>query len=229
MAETATERHWQGVHESKAPEQNSWFEPSPEHSLRLIEVLDLPLDAAIVDVGGGTSHFAGELLARGYEDVTVTDVSEAALERAQADLGQHAGDVTWVAGDIRTQDLGREFDLWHDRAVFHFQVEAADRDAYLASLRRSLASEGGVVVATFGPAGPTSCSGLPVRRYGADELDAELGDEFDLTASELLEHITPSENPQQFLYAVFRRTAPCADAWPAGAIVPAPMQSATSR
>jgi SAM-dependent methyltransferase len=201
----ATERHWEHVHETKAPEETSWFEPSPESSLRLIEALELDPAAAIVDVGGGASRLAARLLDRGFADLTVTDISAAALARAQADLGERAADVAWAVGDIRSQDLGRRFDLWHDRAVFHFQVDPADRLAYVDRLRRGVAPGGHAIIATFGPDGPTSCSGLPVRRYGADELAAELGEGLQLEGAELVVHETPAGNRQQFLYTTVRR------------------------
>ena len=204
-AEVEPQRHWQRVYASREPEETSWFEPVPAVSLRLIESLGLPPSAAVVDVGGGASRLAAELLARGFGDVTVTDVSAAAVERARADLGADADRVTWRVGDIRGQDLGRRFDLWHDRAMFHFLVEPTDRAAYVDLLRRSVAAGGHALIATFGPDGPEACSGLPVRRYGADELAGELGDEFTLTRSELVVHRTPGGNGQQFLYAVFRR------------------------
>ena len=205
-AHVETERHWQDVHRSKAPAEVSWFESSPATSLRLIESLGLPTDVPIVDVGGGTSHLGAELLARGYTDVTVTDVSAAALDRVRAELGDPADRITWVVGDVRDLDLGREFDVWHDRALFHFQVGRGDREGYRGTLNRSVARGGYVLIAAFGPAGPTSCSGLPVHRYDAEELGAELGDEFRLEASELYVHETPGGNRQQFIYAVFRRT-----------------------
>ena len=171
----------------------------------MVERLRLPSDAAILDAGGGASRLAGELLVRGFSDVTVTDISAAALARARAELGERADAVTWVQGDLRTLDLGRRFDLWHDRAVLHFQVEATDRAAYLDTLGRSLAGGGYAVIATFGPEGPTSCSGLPVRRYDADALVAELGPEYELELAEIVTHPTPGGDVQQFLYAVLRR------------------------
>jgi SAM-dependent methyltransferase len=183
----------------------SWFERSPETSLRLIDSLSLPPSASIVDVGGGASRLVAELLARGFEDLTVTDVSLAALARSRDALGDRAGQVEWRIGDIRDEDLGRKFDLWHDRALCHFQVTAVERESYLATLRRSLAPGGHALIATFGPTGPSSCSGLPVRRYGAEGLAAEFGDGFRLEASELVSHETPSGNRQQFMYAVLRR------------------------
>lgn len=173
--------------------------------MALIDEAGLSPDAAILDVGGGMSKLASELLRRGYDDVTVADISGEALRRAKADLGKAANRVSWVEADVRSHDFGRRFDLWHDRAVFHFMVEPADRQGYLASLDRSLNPGCDLILATFGPEGPTECSGLPVRRYDAESLQATLGANFELISSRLIEHRTPAGRAQQFLYAHLRR------------------------
>lgn len=202
-----TAAHWNSSYESKGTDEVSWFEPSPETSLALIERAGVSEAAAIVDVGGGASRLAGELLGRGYSDVTVADISSAALAAAQAELGAGGEQIHWVEADVRTHDFGRQFDLWHDRAVFHFIVEDADRASYLATLRRHLADGGHLILATFGPDGPMSCSGLPVQRYGAEQMAAELGEGFEPLAAELKTHRTPRGGEQQFQYALFRRRA----------------------
>lgn len=195
--------HWEAVYETKDPTAVSWYEESPEASIRMIEATGLPKNAAIVDVGGGASLLAASLAARGYADITVTDVSAAALDRARAGAGGHAP-IAWVEADVRDAELGREFDLWHDRALFHFMVREEDRAAYAATLRRSVRPGGHAIIATFGPDGPTRCSGLPVDRYGTEGLEAEL-EGFTATSSELRTHLTPAGKPQQFLYAALRR------------------------
>ncbi len=197
--------HWQDAYARKAPDEVSWFEEAPRESLALIESVAHARQAAIIDVGGGASRLAGRLLLRGYRDLTVADISAVALERARLEIGSGAGAVTWVETDVRDHDFGREFDLWHDRAVFHFMVEDTDRACYLETLSRSLRSGGRFVLATFGPDGPTRCSGLPVRRYGADELATVLGPGWTLESSHLQVHETPAGNEQQFQYSVFRR------------------------
>ena len=197
--------HWQRVYRERRPDEVSWYEPTPTASLALIEEAGLPPDAAILDAGGGASDLAGRLLASGYADVTVADVSEAALRRARSELGPLAEKVSWVQADLRTHRFGRSFDLWHDRAALHFMVDPADRAAYLDTLRETLAPSGHLVIATFGPDGPERCSGLPVDRYGAAELIELLGDEFELISSRSLDHRTPSGKAQQFLYAHFVR------------------------
>lgn len=197
--------HWQRTYGERSIEELSWTEPMPDSSLALIGEASLPSDAAIIDVGGGASRLTAELLRCGYSDVTVADISAQALERANADLSEEAGLVTWVEADVRDHDFGRRFDLWHDRAVFHFMVKPADRDGYLAVLDRTLRPGGHLILATFGPDGPTECSGLPVRRYDAEAISQVLGDDYELLSSRLKEHRTPSGKAQQFMYALLKR------------------------
>lgn len=194
--------HWEEVYASKNPAQVSWFEELPEVSLRLIEASGVPREAAIIDVGGGASRLAAALVERGYRDVSVADISAEALAAA----GQLPG-VDRIVADVRDHDFGRSFDLWHDRAVFHFMVADEDQHAYLRTLERSLRPGGTLVVATFGPEGPERCSGLPVVRRSAEGLAARLGPDFEPVLSELHDHRTPSGNVQQFLYALFRRVS----------------------
>ena len=199
-------QHWRARYAGKAPDQVSWFEDVPEASLALIDRAGLAEDAPIIDVGGGHSHLAGHLLQRGFRDVTVVDISQAALEQAQTELGAAAAEVTWTEADVREHDFGRQFELWHDRALLHFMVETEDRAAYLKNLLRSLRAGGHLVVATFGPDGPSRCSGLPVERYSASQVAELLGGEFELLADETRLHITPAGAEQQFQYALFRRS-----------------------
>lgn len=195
--------HWQQVYAERDPRQVSWFESTPRASIELIEEAGLPKDAPIIDAGGGTSSLATELLDRGYSDLTVADISAEAIERARAELGDRNDRVSWVVADLRDADLGRRFALWHDRAVFHFMVEDVDRDAYLATIRDSLAPGGHLVLATFAADGPTECSGLPTRRYSAEQLRVLL-DDFDLLRSLPVSHTTPSGREQRFLYTHWR-------------------------
>lgn len=204
-----TAAHWQRTYAERSLEELSWTEPAPDTSLALIEEAAVPLDAAILDMGGGASRLAAGLLRRGYSDVTVADISAEALERAKVELGEAAGEVTWVEADARSHDFGRRFDLWHDRAVFHFMVAAADRDGYLAVLDRALRPGGHLILATFGPHGPSECSGLPVCRYDAEAISQALGSDFKLISSRLEDHRTPSGNAQQFLYAHLERRPRC--------------------
>lgn len=204
---TVEQGHWEAAYKGAQPERLSWFEPEPASSLAMIEGLRLPRDAPIVDVGGGASRLAEELLRRGYSDITVADISAEALRRARQGFGEEER-VERVLADVREHDFGRRFALWHDRAVFHFMVSAGDRRAYLGTLERSLASGGHLVIATFGPEGPERCSGLPVARYSPESLAAAIGERAELESWHLEDHRTPAGARQQFLYAHFLKTDP---------------------
>ncbi|MGI8505838.1 MAG: class I SAM-dependent methyltransferase [Solirubrobacteraceae bacterium] len=200
--------HWEKRYTGRESSELSWYEASPQTSMAMIEVLGLGFEAAIIDVGGGTSALAGELVDAGYRDVSVVDISSAALARARAQGGESAERIRWIQADVRVDGLGRTYDLWHDRAVFHFMVEATDRARYLQTLKRSLRPGGHLIIATFGPDGPAQCSDLPVSRYGPDELASVLGADFRPVSSMLREHRTPSGRSQQFLHAHLRHRAP---------------------
>ena len=196
--------HWESTYSAQLTDKVSWYEPRPDRSLELIRATAVSHDAGILDVGGGASSLAAQLLGMGYTDLAVTDISQAALTHAQAALGNDATRIAWIEADVRTHDFGRVYDLWHDRAVFHFMVSAADREGYLEVLRQTLRPGGHLLIATFGPQGPEHCSGLPVQRYSAEELQRVLGEDFELVSSSLATHDTPSGASQQFLYAHLR-------------------------
>lgn len=199
------EQHWQHVYETKDARQVSWFRPHLERSLELIErATGGDRSAAIIDVGGGASTLADDLVERGFGNITVMDISIRALELAQARMGAAAKAVRWVSGDVvRTEFAERSFDLWHDRAVFHFLTDAEDRNRYVKNVARSLRPDGHAIIATFGPEGPMKCSGLDVRRYDAASLLAEFGSAFRLVESSLEMHDTPFGTTQQFVYCHF--------------------------
>jgi len=199
--------HWQTVYETKAPTDVSWYQPTPQRSLALIQSTGLPLSAALLDVGGGASTLVDHLLAAGFSDITVLDVAPAALEAAMARLGAAGASVQMIATDVITWQPSRRYDLWHDRAVFHFLVDEALRERYLHVLRAAITPGGYLVMATFGPEGPTRCSGLDVRRYASAELSAVLGPAFRLVTSAIEEHSTPSGSVQQFMYGLWQRLA----------------------
>jgi len=198
------EDHWQAVNETKSATDVSWYEPVPQRSLELIEATGLPPEASLVDVGGGASTLVGHLLVAGFGDITVLDVARAALEGSKARLGTAGDRVQWIASDVTAWQPPRRYDLWHDRAVFHFLVDVTLRDRYLDVLKAALAPGGYVVMATFGPQGPSRCSGLDAQRYSADELSEVLGPAYRLVRSQIEEHVTPSGQVQQFLYGLWR-------------------------
>jgi 2-polyprenyl-3-methyl-5-hydroxy-6-metoxy-1,4-benzoquinol methylase len=195
-------RHWETVYSSKRDAELSWTQAEPATSLALIA--DACPTGRVVDVGGGTSLLAERLVERGYA-VTVLDISQAAIDRARERLGMRAGEVRWRVADVTAvADLG-SFDVWHDRAVFHFLTAAADRAAYVALLARTVPVGGHAVIATFALDGPEKCSGLEVRRYDGRALAVELGPRFRLlkTVPEL--HRTPWNAAQSFQYSLFER------------------------
>ncbi len=197
--------HWNRVYETKQPHEVSWYQPGPGRSLALIEALALAHDAAIVDVGGGTSGLARQLLELGFTDVTVLDISAPALELARADLGRDATRVRWLEQDLLSWSPDRRYDLWHDRAVFHFLVAARDRQHYADLLHSALRPGGKAIVGTFAADGPTSCSGLPVARYNPDMLAAALGGAFTTLATSREEHHTPGGSTQPFTWVTLER------------------------
>lgn len=197
--------HWNQVWDTADPDRVSWFEPCPESSLDLIESSGVGYRAALIDVGAGASLLTRQLLEAGYQDLTVLDISASGLAAGRARLGPAAADVKWIQADVRHFEPAMTWDLWHDRAVFHFLIRAEDRAAYLATIDRALAPDGQVILATFGPEGPLRCSGLEVRRYSLESLAGELGPGFRLEDSSMREHTTPAGGSQQFLYARFKR------------------------
>lgn len=193
--------HWEGIYSTRAASDLSWYQVNPATSLRLIAAVKLPPEAAIIDVGGGDSLLVDHLLNAGYTRVTVLDISGAALRRTQERLADRAGQVTWLEADATGLSSCGPFDLWHDRAVFHFLTEAADRRRYVAGLRERLRPGGHLVLATFALSGPPKCSGLDVKRYGPEELRGELGETFQLVESFEEVHVTPRGVRQPFFHS----------------------------
>ena len=184
----------------------SWFQPHADLSLNLIKATGVGRGAAIIDVGGGASTLVDDLVAEGYADLTVLDLSAAALKAARKRLGAEADRVCWLEADITKAALpASRYDIWHDRAVFHFLTAPADRDAYVRTVLRAVKPGGHVIVATFAEDGPLQCSGLPVMRYRADELHDQFGEAFTLIQHQKEEHHTPFGTVQQFVYCYCRR------------------------
>ncbi len=196
-------RHWDDAY-AQGERGKSWFQERPEPSLTLITQHASP-GAAVIDVGGGASSLPDALLGLGYADLTVLDVSPAALAISRTRLGTEASRVTWVEADLLTWTPPRAYDVWHDRAVFHFLTDDADVAAYRDLLRRGTAPGSVAIIATFGPQGPERCSGLPTRRYAAGELVATIGDGWTALADDVRVHRTPAGADQQFTWLVLRR------------------------
>ena len=193
--------HWEKVYTSKEPEEVSWYRPHLETSLALVERAAHSHSASIIDIGAGESTLVDDLLARGYENITVLDVSQTALEVTKKRLGLLAEQVKWIVADITQVELESfAYDVWHDRAVFHFLTSIEQRAAYVRNVAKTVKPGGYVIVSTFGPEGPTKCSGLEVMRYDAESLRDEFGAHFRLVESLKELHRTPFGTTQQFVY-----------------------------
>ncbi len=205
MSGFSRQAHWENVYATKSENEVSWFEESTTISLDLIRATGATPTASIIDIGGGASRLVDALIAAGYERVTVLDLSEAALSTARARLGGKAAKVTWVVADATAWEPHEAYDVWHDRAAFHFLTEPDDRTAYLACLTKALRPDGYAIIGTFAPDGPERCSGLPVMRYDAVGLGKTLGNAFELAATQRHVHRTPAGGTQSFQFSVFRR------------------------
>lgn len=196
--------HWENVYATRNTHEVSWYQIRPDTSLRLIAGHGITPADAVIDIGGGASNLVDHLIEQGYGDLTVLDISNAALAAVQARLGARAATVKWLTGDITRLKPPGPYRLWHDRAVFHFLTDAADRDAYCATLAAAVPPGGHVIMATFADDGPERCSNLPVRRYSPEQLAAELGPGFTMLESLRETHVTPAQGQQKFIYCVFR-------------------------
>lgn len=206
---TTLQQHWEQVYRSRPADGVSWFQPHAVRSLSLIRATGLANSAAIIDVGGGASPLVDDLLDHGYGAVTVLDLSGTALATAQQRLGPRAARVQWIEADVTAAGLPHHgYDIWHDRAVFHFLTAPQQRRAYLQTMLDALKPGGHAIIATFAEDGPTQCSGLPVRRYSAASLQSELGAAFTLVQHEQEAHRTPTGQLQKFIYCCFLRNGP---------------------
>ncbi len=196
--------HWDTVYKDNRPDAVSWYQPDPVASLELIDVLELAPDSGVLDIGGGASVLVDRLLAKSFTDLTVLDISEAALRTSRERVGDD-GRVTWITEDLLGWEPARTYDLWHDRAVFHF-LAGEEVETYRDLMNRAVAPDGSVIIATFAPDGPDRCSGLPVTRYSVDELGATLGSGFEVVECRREVHTTPAGTVQPFVWVAARRT-----------------------
>jgi len=204
MSANERQAHWEGVYSTKTEKEVSWFQETPAPSLELLALIGATARSAVIDVGGGASRLVDSLVSRGYEDLTVLDLSPAALAAAKTRLALKADRVQWIAADVTTWEPSRTYDVWHDRAAFHFLTGSADQTAYLDRLRRALRRGGHAIIGTFALDGPQMCSGLPVARYDARSLGALLGPDFVLVDARPHEHVTPRGATQRFQFSTFR-------------------------
>ena len=203
---TSNKHHWNNVYSTKPTDRVGWYTPHLDTSLSLIKELKLDPNDAVIDVGGGASTLVDDLLAAGYSDITVLDLSTEAIQLVQGRLGERAGSVTWITGDVAEAALpANHYRVWHDRAVFHFLVRHEERDRYKRILLKSLRRDGYFVVGAFAPEAPPRCSGLPVQRYSAETLSQFFAGEFELQQQRDQLHVTPSGVEQPYVYCLFKR------------------------
>jgi hypothetical protein len=205
MPRESRQAHWEGVYTRKGENEVSWYQENPAPSLELVAQAGATPASAIIDIGGGASRLVDNLIDQGFEDLTVLDLSEAALGAAKARLGSRAEQIRWISADAIVWEPQKAYDIWHDRAAFHFLTEDRERVAYVARLERALKVGGYAIIATFALDGPERCSGLPVVRYDPASLGQILGPEFKIVDSRRHVHATPWGTEQSFQFSVFRR------------------------
>lgn len=205
MSDFNRKEHWENVYKVKQLHEVSWYQPKPETSLYFIEKARLSKNAKIIDVGGGDSFLVDNLLDLGYTDLTVVDISENALERARKRLGTRADSVKWIAADVLEMELDGTYDLWHDRAVFHFVTNNSDIESYVSRMERYIQKDGILVLGTFSENGPLKCSGIDIKQYTETSLDEVTGDSFEKTECLTTDHPTPFGTQQNFVFCSFRK------------------------
>lgn len=198
-------KHWENAYQKDSSEELSWYQDRPEISLKLIAATGVGFDGNIIDVGGGTSKLAGLLVVQGHKKVTVLDIAARSIEQAKSRLGEQADKITWIEADATNYNFREKYDIWHDRAVFHFLTDIQDRKRYVDAVQLSLKEDGHLIMATFGLQGPRKCSGLPVVRYSPETLHKEFGNSFDLVETFVEIHSTPSKVQQEFIYCRFTK------------------------
>jgi len=196
--------HWEDVYRKHHRSELGWYQEFPDISLAMIESTGVDAKGSVIDVGGGASRLIELLVARGNK-VTVLDISSTALEEAKNRLGDSSDEVKWIVADATKYKFMEEYDVWHDRAVFHFLTNPEDRKKYIASLNSALRVGSYLVISTFGPAAPRKCSGLRITRYSKDSLQREFGDNFQMTESKNEIHVTPTSKKQEFIYCQFKK------------------------
>lgn len=197
--------HWENIYSNKKLEEVSWYQPTPETSLKFITEMDLPKNAAIIDVGGGDSFLVDNLLKLGYTNISVLDISGGALKRAKERLGKEAERVSWIEADASEFQPDKQYDLWHDRAAFHFLTDEDKIGSYLKTLENSVKPGGHVVLGTFSDKGPDKCSGIVIRKYSTEELGSLLSNDFEKLKCMNLDHHTPWDSVQNFSFCSFRK------------------------
>jgi len=197
--------HWETIYQTKNLSDVSWYQSKPITSLKFISELDLKKDAKIIDIGAGESYLADYLLADGFSDLTILDISEEALDHTRLRFGKKAENLKWITADISNFIPEEKYDLWHDRAAFHFLTEETQIQNYLKTLENSINPGGFVIMGTFSEKGPIKCSGLEIRQYSIAEISDLLAENFQKLSCENIDHITPSGAVQNFTFCSFQK------------------------
>jgi ubiquinone/menaquinone biosynthesis C-methylase UbiE len=195
--------HWERVYLKHSPTEVGWYQVYPERSMKLIDNTGAGIDGSIIDVGGGTSKLCMHLLDQGYTKITVLDISGNSINRAKSQAGEKSDKISWIEADVTKYNFSEKYDIWHDRAVFHFLTGAEERRGYIDSLNQALKLNGDLIIATFSLKGPSKCSVLPVVRYSPETLQNELGNNYNLVEDFVEEHVTPSGIKQNFIFCRF--------------------------
>lgn len=196
--------HWENIYQTKSLQDVSWYQPVPETSLQFFAENNIPKNAAIIDVGGGDSFLADNLLDLGYTDITVLDISENALNRAKTRLGERASMVKWIVTDIAAFVPDRQYDVWHDRAAFHFLRDSDEINYYVNMLKKYVSEGGFVFMGTFSEQGPTKCSGIEIHQYSEQDLSTLIADKFKKLKCIYTDHLTPFNTIQSFIFCGFK-------------------------
>jgi 2-polyprenyl-3-methyl-5-hydroxy-6-metoxy-1,4-benzoquinol methylase len=205
MITPASKVHWENVYNSKGEQEVSWFQESPQPSIELIGLVGTRPNAEIIDIGGGTSRLVDSLLTQGFENLTVLDLSEAALDKTRSRVGNDARSVRWIVADVTSWKPDAKYDVWHDRAALHFLIEREEQRAYVDRLKEALRPGGYAIIGTFALDGPEKCSGLSVARQSSETIGALLGPDFQLVDARRHQHTTPWQSVQNFQFSTFRR------------------------
>ena len=199
-----TKQHWETIYKTKKLEELSWFQANPETSLDFIKQLNLPKTAKIIDVGGGDSFLVDHLLDQGYQHISVLDISATAIEKAKHRLGERAKSVNWIIADATDFNPNEKYDLWHDRAAFHFLTSQKDISKYLETAKQNISANGILVIGAFSDQGPTKCSGIEVKQYSENSLTKAIEAYFEKINCIKVDHKTPRNTVQNFTFCSFR-------------------------
>jgi len=205
MENLERKKHWENIYQTKELEEVSWYEPTPEVSLNFVKQFNIPITAKIIDIGGGDSFFVDHLLDLGFQDVTVLDISEGALNRAKKRLGVNASKVKWIVADAANFKHSEKYDFWHDRAAFHFLTQEKEIENYIETVQKNINPEGVLIIGTFSEQGPKKCSGIEIKQYSETAMTDRLKKFFEKIKCIKVDHKTPFDTIQNFIFCSFRK------------------------